>query len=126
MKALVRGVVLALLTLGVAVLLPPEPRAILFAVILGAGAAVYVGFALVDGRRRAVRVEATAAVAFIAVAVLGAWLSRPLLAAGYVGHGVWDLTHHPRGIRTHVPREWPPLCLAYDLVVAAFLVTPWA
>jgi hypothetical protein len=34
-----------------------------------------------------------------------------VLAAGYIGHAVWDAVHHPRTIHTRVPRWYVPLCL---------------
>lgn len=94
--------------------------------ILGAAAGVYVGFAVSDGRARELRVEAAVAVVFIIVASTGALMSPLLLAIGYVAHGVWDLLHHPKAVKTKVAAWWPPACLIYDWVISGFIVYRWA
>jgi len=46
-----------------------------------------------------------------------------LLAAGYGAHALWDLVHHPVGIRTPVRRNrYPLFCVLFDLVAAAFIL----
>jgi hypothetical protein len=125
MNPVIRAAVLAGVSIGLAWVLPPDVGLLLFAVILGGAAGVYVGFALVDGRPREKRIETWAAVTFIAIAVLGAWISPLLLALGYVLHGIWDASHHPRGLTTRVVGWWPPFCLTYDMIVAAFIVYRW-
>jgi hypothetical protein len=84
-------------------------------------AAIYIGFAVADGRPAVVVVECCVAALFVllgAAAVTGpAWL----LVLGFVGHGLKDLWQH----RTHYvanTRWWPPFCLVVDWVVAAALV----
>src|SRR5215218_10624917 len=60
-------------------------------------AAVYVGFAVADGRRKVVAVEVGVATVFVlvgAVAVIGSpWVA----VAGLVGHGAKDLWQHRTG-----------------------------
>jgi hypothetical protein len=77
-------------------------------------AAVYIGFAVADGRPTVIAVESAVA----AAGVTGpAWL----LVAGLAGHGFKDLWQH----RSHYvanTRWWPPFCLVVDWVVAAILV----
>jgi hypothetical protein len=84
-------------------------------------AAVYIGFAVADGRPRIIVVEIVVAAVFVllgAVAITGpAWL----LVIGYAGHGLKDLWQH----RTHFvanTRWWPPFCLVVDAIVAVALV----
>jgi hypothetical protein len=43
-------------------------------------------------------------------------------AAGFVGHGIWDLVHHRRRIDTAMPWRWVPACLGYDVVVGASIL----
>jgi len=116
------GMVLAGGTYATASLLPEDVQLPLHAVLLSAIAAVYVGFAIADGRARFLAIQGAGVLAFGALAVAGLALHAGFLAAGYGLHGVWDLLHH----RSEVPgRQAPwyvPLCLAYDWVVAAYLL----
>jgi hypothetical protein len=83
-------------------------------------AAVYIGFAVADGRPKVIAVEASVASVFVLVAAAAATGSAWLLVAGYLGHGGKDLWQH----RTQFvagTRWWPPFCAAVDGVVAASL-----
>ena len=120
-KASVAGAILAVITSDV-VMQMPRPKALeLLAMLLASIAAVYVGCALSTEQRRHAVIEAIAASAFFVLAVLGLWLTPFLLVAGYLGHGIWDIAHHPRGIHTKIATWWPPFCLVYDWVVGTFL-----
>jgi hypothetical protein len=84
-------------------------------------AAVYIGFAVADGRPRVIAAEAGVAAAFVVVAAAGVTGPAWLLVAGFIGHGAKDLWQH----RTHFvanTRWWPPFCLVIDWVAAAILV----
>ncbi len=94
----------------------------LHAVLLGAIAAVYVGFALADGRLGIVTAEAMVALAFLGTALAGLGLDPVWIGIGLAGHGVWDVLHHPRGIRTRIPSWYPPLCAVYDWILAALFL----
>src|SRR4051794_10596177 len=95
--------------------------ATVYALGLAVIAAVYVGFAVADGRARVIAVESSVTFAFVVVAAAAVTGSPWLLVAGLVGHGLKDLWQH----RTHFvagTRWWPPFCLVVDWVVAAVLV----
>jgi hypothetical protein len=84
-------------------------------------AAVYVGFAVADGRRRVLVVEICVTTVFVLLGAAGLTGPLWLLVLGYAGHGLKDLWQH----RTHFvagTRWWPPFCLVVDWVVAAVLV----
>jgi hypothetical protein len=84
-------------------------------------AAIYVGFAVADGRPKIVAVESSVTFAFVVVAASAITESPWLLAAGLFGHGLKDLWQH----RTHFvanTRWWPPFCMVVDWVVAAIIV----
>jgi hypothetical protein len=84
-------------------------------------AAVYIGFAVADGRPRVLVVEIVVAAAFVLAAALGVVGPGWLLVLGYVGHGLKDLWQH----RSHFvagTRWWPPFCLVVDWTLAAILV----
>jgi hypothetical protein len=95
--------------------------ATVYAFGLAAIAAIYVGFAVADGRPKVIAVETGVTVAFLVVAAAAVTGSPWLVAAGLAGHGVKDLWQH----RTHfvaTTRWWPPFCLVVDWVVAAVIV----
>jgi hypothetical protein len=95
--------------------------ATVYALSLTLIAAVYVGFAVADGRRAVIAVEAVIAGVFVIVAAAGVTGPAWLLVAGLAGHGFKDLWQH----RSHFvanTRWWPPFCLVVDWVVAAILL----
>ena len=111
------GVIQAAVPLGFWWLAPATVYALSLVLI----AAVYVGFAVADGRPRVIAVEAGVAAAFVVVAAAGVTGPAWLLAVGLAGHGVKDLWQHRRHFVANT-RWWPPLCLVVDWVAAALLV----
>jgi hypothetical protein len=84
-------------------------------------AAVYIGFAVADGRPTVIVVETGVAAVFVLVAAAGVTGPAWLLVLGLAGHGLKDLWQH----RSHYvanTRWWPPFCLVVDWVAAAILV----
>lgn len=80
-------------------------------------AAVYVGFAVADGRPRVIAVETAVTLVFLLIAATAVTGSAWLLVIAYFGHGCKDLWQH----RTQFvagTRWWPPFCAAVDGVVA--------
>jgi hypothetical protein len=95
--------------------------ATVYALSLALIAAVYIGFAVADGRRRVIAVEAGIAGAFVVVAAAGVTGPAWLLVVGFTGHGVKDLWQHRRQFVANT--SWrPPFCLVLDWVAAAILV----
>ena len=97
-----------------------EPATV-YALGLALIAAVYIGFAVADGRPSVVVVECVVAAVFVVLAAAGVTGSAWLLVVGFIGHGLKDLWQH----RSHYvanTRWWPPFCLVVDWVVAAVLV----
>ena len=93
------------------------PATTVYAVGLAFIAAVYLGFAVADGRRRVIAVEVAVLSAFVLVAAVAINGSPWLIVAGLAGHGVKDLWQH----RTHfvaTTRWWPPFCATVDFVAA--------
>jgi hypothetical protein len=84
-------------------------------------AAVYVGFAVADGRRRVIAVETVVAGGFVVLAAAGVTGPAWLLVLGFGGHGLKDLWQHRRHYVANT-RWWPPFCLVVDWVAAAVLV----
>jgi hypothetical protein len=83
-------------------------------------AAVYIGFAVADGRSRVIAVETVVAAAFILLAAAGVTGPAWLLVAGLAGHGFKDLWQHRTGFVANT-RWWPPFCATVDFVAAAII-----
>jgi hypothetical protein len=95
--------------------------ATVYALELAAIAAVYVGFAVADGRPQVIAVEITVAALFIVLAATAVTATAWLLVLGYVGHGVKDAWQQRRQYVANT-RWWPPFCAAVDWLLAAILI----
>jgi len=95
--------------------------ATVYALSLALIAAVYIGFAVADGRLTVIAVEAVIAAVFVGVAAAGVTGPAWRLVAGLAGNGFKDLWQ-PRRQYVANTRWWPPFCLVVDWVAAAVLV----
>ena len=95
--------------------------ATVYALSLALIAAVYIGFAVADGRPRVIAVETVVAAVFVVVGAAGVTGPAWLLVVGFVGHGLKDLWQHRTQFVDNT-RWWPPFCLVIDFVAAAILV----
>jgi hypothetical protein len=111
------GVIQAAAPLGFWWLEPATVYALSMALI----AAVYIGFAVADGRPRVIAVETGVAGGFVVVGAAGVTGPAWLVVAGFAGHGLKDLWQHRRHYVANT-RWWPPFCLVVDFVAAAILV----
>jgi hypothetical protein len=83
-------------------------------------AAVYIGFAVADGRPRVIAVETVVASLFVLVAAVGVTASGWVLVVALLGHGLKDAWQHRTGFVANT-RWWPPFCAAVDVVAAALI-----
>jgi hypothetical protein len=97
-----------------------EP-ATLHAMYISLIAAVYIGFAVADGRPKVLAVEVAVASAFVLVAAVAVTATAWLLVLGYGGHALKDYWQHRRQYVLNT-RWWPPFCAAVDWLVALVLV----
>lgn len=118
-----------LLTLGAGVItclfiyvLPYGKALDLVGLLLGVIAAVYIGFAIADGRNHVIYLECTVAAGFILLALLGMWGKPVWLVVGFFAHGAWDLLHHPGKLGARVRAWYPPACVIYDWFIGFYLV----
>jgi hypothetical protein len=97
-----------------------EPATV-YALLLSFIAAVYVGFAVADGRPRVIAVECAVAAVFVLLASVSVTGTAWLLVVGYAGHGLKDFwqERHQFVVNT---RWWPPFCACVDWVVALVLI----
>jgi hypothetical protein len=94
--------------------------AAVYALGLALIAAIYIGFAVADGRPHVLVVETAVASAFVVVAAAGLTGTVWLIVAGLVGHGVKDLWQHRTGFVAGT-RWWPPFCATVDVVAAGLI-----
>jgi hypothetical protein len=94
--------------------------ATVYALGLALIAAVYIGFAVADGRARVIAVETGVAAAFVVVAAVSVTGSAWLLVAGLAGHGGKDLWQHRTGFVANT-RWWPPFCATVDFAAATII-----
>jgi hypothetical protein len=93
---------------------------VVYALGLAVIAAIYIGFAVGDGRAHVIAIESTVAAAFVIVAAAAITGSPWLLVAGLAGHGLKDLWQHRRQFVANT-RWWPPFCLVVDWVAATVI-----
>jgi hypothetical protein len=83
-------------------------------------AAVYIGFAVADGRGTVIAVETGVASVFVVIAAAAVTGSAWLLVIGLAGHGLKDLWQQRTGFVANT-RWWPPFCAAVDFVAAGLI-----
>ncbi|HVL04086.1 MAG TPA: hypothetical protein VM386_06590 [Acidimicrobiales bacterium] len=111
------GVVNAAAPLAVYWLEPATVHALCISLI----AAVYIGFAVADGRPKVMAVEIAIAALFVLVAAVAVTATAWFLVLGYAGHGLKDYWQERRQYVANT-RWWPPFCAAVDFLVALVLV----
>ena len=84
-------------------------------------AAVYIGFAVGDGRPKVIAVETVVAGVFVVIAAIAVTATAWLLVLGYAGHGLKDFWQERRHYVANT-RWWPPFCATIDWLVAVVLV----
>ena len=90
--------------------------------LLGVIAAIYVGFAIADGRKNILYLECATAAGFILLALLGMWGKPVWLVVGFFAHGAWNLLHYPGKLGARVRAWYPPACVAYDWFIGGYLI----
>ena len=81
----------------------------------------YVLFAVMGGTTGALMAELVGMMVFVAAAVVGFRRSMWIVAAGLVGHGVFDFVHAGIVENAGVPEFWPAFCGAYDVGAGVWL-----
>ena len=94
--------------------------ATVYALSLALIAAVYVGFAVADGRPTVIAVETIVASAFVVLAAAGVTGSAWLLVLGFACHGLKDWWQHRSQFVANT-RWWPPFCMTIDWVAAGII-----
>jgi len=84
-------------------------------------ASYYVLFAVMGGSGQTLVIEIAVASVFSLFAILAYKRTLWLAVAAIVGHGVFDFVHHFFIQNPGVPPWWPGLCLAFDVILGAWL-----
>lgn len=84
-------------------------------------ASYYALFAVIGGSVHALMVESIGVVVFLGASVVGFRTSLWLVVAALAGHGLFDFFHDRLVANPGSPAWWPPFCLSYDVVAAAYL-----
>lgn len=114
------GAGFAALVVALALILGRDRELPLFAVVLGAAAAVYVGAALsVPGGSAGI--ETAGFVVFAGLAAWG-WDRAGILAWGWLAHAAWDLLHLGGALTSPLPEWYEVACLVADPLLAAYLL----
>ena len=114
------GVVIGVLQAASPVAFSWLDSATVYALGLALIAAIYIGFAVADGRPHVLAVETAVASAFVVVAAAAVTGTAWLIVAGLAGHGLKDVWQHRTGFVAGT-RWWPPFCAAVDFVAAGLI-----
>ncbi|MBT8396771.1 MAG: hypothetical protein HKO65_16185 [Gemmatimonadetes bacterium] len=118
---MLKGLLAAGVTLGIAAVFP-EPLAFpFFAAVLGLVVGVYPGIAMALGEAGNPVSQWVVAVAILALGLLGLWQAPILLAGAFLFHAVWSVMHRITGLADGVTEGYPSFCVSFDLVMAAFV-----
>jgi hypothetical protein len=115
------GLVLSAAVAGFATLIGFDRERVFYPTVLIVVASYYVLFAAAGGSSQTLLVEIAVASGFLLLAVAGFKRNFWIVPAGLAGHGVFDFVHRFLIVNAGVPRWWPGFCLAFDLLIAAWV-----
>jgi hypothetical protein len=119
-RALIWGVAVGAAQAGVALAFWWLDLSTVHALMIVLIAAVYIGFAVSDGRTKVIAVESLVVGVLFVVAAVAVAVTPWLLVVLYLAHGAKDLWQH-RHQFVRGTRWWPPFCFAVDMAVAAIV-----
>jgi hypothetical protein len=115
------GLVLSLAVAGSATLIGLDRERSFYSTVVIVIASYYVLFAVMGASGRTLVLEIVIATGFSLLAVLGFKKTPWLVVTALVGHGRFDFVHSRFIDNPGVPRWWPGFCLAFDVIVGAWL-----
>jgi hypothetical protein len=115
------GLILSLAVASFAAVIGFDRERAFYPTVLIVIASYYVLFAAMGASRRTLIIEIVVAGGFLLVAVLGFRRNFWLVVVALIGHGVFDFVHHFLIDNPGVPHWWPGFCLAFDVLLGAFL-----
>ncbi len=123
---MLKGLLAAGITLGVAAIFPEALIFPFLATILGMTAGVYPGLAMASPQGGRPGVEWVTAVVVVMAGLVGLWVSPLVLAGAWALHALLDLAHRFTALGDGIPEEVPGSFLTFDLVVGGFVVYMWS
>ncbi|MBS0389470.1 MAG: hypothetical protein JSR15_13410 [Proteobacteria bacterium] len=117
------GITLAIAVGLFATLVGFDKERAFYSTVLLVVASYYALFAVLGGSLHAVMLECGAMTVFIVLAAIGFRTTMWLVAAGLLGHGLFDLVHGALIANPGMPHYWPAFCSAYDVAAAGYLAT---
>lgn len=93
----------------------------LYPAILVVIASYYGLYAVLGGSNTAIVLETLVGLLFVAVAAVGFRVDLWIVAAGTVGHGIFDVFHHLIIENPGLPTWWPMFCMSIDITLGVYL-----
>jgi hypothetical protein len=115
------GVLLAPVFCAFATLVGFDRDRVFYPAVLITVTTYYILFAVMGRSTPALMIESALAGAFVMLAAVGFRKNLWLVAAGLVGHGVFDFSHHLFIQNPGVPAWWPGFCGSFDVLAGIFL-----
>jgi hypothetical protein len=115
------GLILSLSVVGLAAVVGFDRERAFYPTVMIVIASYYVLFAVMGASRRTLSIEIVVAGGFLLVAVLGYRRNFWLVVVALIGHGIFDFLHRFVIDNPGVPHWWPGFCLAFDVLLGAFL-----
>jgi hypothetical protein len=115
------GFLLSLATVVFAVVIGLDRERSFYSTVLFVIASYYVLFAVMGASRRTLMIEIVIASGFFLFGVIGFKGSLWLVAAGLMGHGIFDFIRPGLIANPGVPHWWPGFCMAFDVIFGGWL-----
>jgi hypothetical protein len=115
------GFLLSLATVVFAAVIGLDRERSFYSTVLSVIATYYVLFAVMGASRGTLMIEIVIASGFFLFAVLGFKGNLWLVAAGLLGHGIFDFIRPSLIANPGVPHWWPGFCLAFDVIFGGWL-----
>lgn len=93
----------------------------LYPAILVVIASYYGLYAVLGGSNTAIVLETLVGLLFVAVAAVGFRVDLWIVAAGTVGHGIFDIFHHLIIDNPGLPTWWPMFCMSIDITLGVYM-----
>jgi hypothetical protein len=115
------GVVVALALCATATIVGFDRDRAFYPILTIVIASYYALFAVMGGSTPALIHESLVVAVFFLIAIAGFKRSLWLVVFALAAHGLFDFFHGDMIPDPGVPAWWPPFCLAFDIVAAAYL-----
>ncbi|MEL6111179.1 MAG: hypothetical protein AAFR20_00090 [Pseudomonadota bacterium] len=116
------GIVVAALLLPAHFIFPRTYSVLFAAVTLVVIAAIYLAFAVRDGRRQALAAECSGFALYALAALVGISGFPVVIPLAIMAHAGWDLLHHNGQFGATIPSWYAPFCATVDILAGGALL----